>query len=110
MKAIVQRGYAMHHLLPCLSAAILIGNITFAYAAEIGATLKDQGCRTCHHDTKAGIGPSFSSMAGRRCADADTALKHFSAKLREGPGHPRGAMNDDQLAQLANWICSLRRD
>lgn len=79
-------------------------------AAEIGAALKAQGCPTCHHETRAGVGPSFKAMATRRCVDTRAASTHFASKLRNGVGHPKTTMTDEQLAQLSNWICSLRQD
>lgn len=100
----------MHYRSGYLFAIFTIWWTSSLNAMDISATLKTEGCLTCHHETRTGVGPSFKAMATRRCVDAQAASKHFVDKLRNGVGHPKAKMSDGQLVQLSDWICSLRQD
>ena len=95
-----------------LKVAILGMGMCAAHAqtVETPSALKDQGCLACHHESKARVGPSFASIAEKRCTDPGAALARFTSRIRDGAGHPKAMLSEDQLSQLVRWICGLKRD
>lgn len=76
--------------------------------------LNASDCRTCHHEEKESIGPTYKEVAEKYADDAN-ALSYLSKKIRTGgsgiwgksmmAAHP--SLDDTQVKQMASYILSL---
>ena len=73
-------------------------------------------CRTCHHEERESIGPTYKEVS-QKYQDDPNALSYLTKKIRTGgtgvwgksmmAAHP--VIEDDQLNQMASYILSLSK-
>lgn len=92
----------MKLLFAAVAAASLL--VSGTAAAATGAELfKSKGCENCHAADAKKVGPSLKDLAAKY-KDNKGATDMLVAKLKEGKGHPKAALSDDELKSVVGFV------
>ena len=89
----------------CAAALAMIATGTAAQTPHPGRTAFDQhGCRTCHAYSSRRGAPSVRDMLVTFQGDPELALKGIDQKDRHAAELKRGAISENELRAMAEWI------
>jgi len=92
----------MRIIIAAAAAGALLG--TGSALAATGAELfKSKGCENCHAADAKKVGPSLKDLAAKY-KDNKGAPDMLVAKLKEGKGHPKAVMSDDDIKSVVGFV------
>lgn len=91
---------------------VIVAVVAAAFAGPVSAQAaeqlaRDRDCMSCHDVSQYKIAPPFKAVALKFRGNPDMALPRFTAALRDGIGHPKAEMTEDEIAKVTRWIMSL---
>jgi cytochrome c len=63
---------------------------------------RERGCFACHDVAQYKIAPSFKAVSLKFRGNHAMALPRFTAALRDGIGHPKSTMTEEEIAILSS--------
>lgn len=68
---------------------------------------RERGCLSCHDVSQYKIAPSFKAVSLKFRGNEEQARSRFVSALRDGVGHPKSTMTEEEIARITRWILSL---
>lgn len=71
---------------------------------DVDSLLAERGCTSCHALNDWKVGPPLKTIAKKYRADPEAGQKRIVSALKDGVGHPKAKLNDDELQAIVKWV------